>query len=69
MKTFIINRNGVDAFGFSLDRETVRRKENGEYKEFRKNKFSKNTTDDFGAFHAFYDETDRLEAIELEKSF
>ena len=37
----------------------------GEFKEFKKTRFSKNTTDDFGCFHVFYDESDRVVAIEF----
>lgn len=37
----------------------------GEYKEFKKNKFSKNTTDSFKSFHAYYDANDKCEAIEF----
>ena len=37
----------------------------GPFKEFKKTKFSKNTTDDFSYFHVFYDEQNKVEAIEF----
>ena len=37
----------------------------GEYTEFKKTKFNKNTTDDFGFCHVFYDDNDCCEALEL----
>ena len=35
------------------------------YKEFKKTPLSTNTTDDFGAFHVYYDDDDRCEAVEF----
>lgn len=49
---------------FGSERETVR-KDNGNFKEFRKSRFSKNSTDDFASFHVFYSEDDRVEAVEF----
>ena len=37
----------------------------GAFKEFRKTKFSKNTTDDFSFCHIFYNEQNKVEAIEF----
>ena len=53
--------NGVE---FGMSRGEVR-SVLGKAKEFRKTKFSKNTTDDFGYCHVFYDINDRCEAIEI----
>ena len=53
--------NGVE---FGMSRGEVR-SVLGKAKEFRKTKFSKNTTDDFGYCHVFYDSNDRCEAIEI----
>jgi len=36
----------------------------GTFKEFKKTKFSKNTTDDFSFCHFFYDGQNKVEAIE-----
>lgn len=49
-------------FGWSRNkvRETL-----GSAEEFKKSKFSKNTTDNFGFCHVFYDEDNKFEAIEL----
>jgi len=49
---------------FGEIRENVRKKL-GKHSEFKKNSFSKNTTDDFGFCYAYYDEDDKLEAVEL----
>jgi hypothetical protein len=37
----------------------------GSFSEFRKTKFSKNTTDDFGGFHVYYNADDKVEAVEF----
>lgn len=37
----------------------------GDAKEFKKNKFSKMTTDDFGYCHVYYNDNDECEAIEI----
>lgn len=37
----------------------------GEAHEFKKSKFSKNTTDDFGWCHIFFDENNKCEAVEI----
>ena len=54
----------VGPIEFGATREETRSKL-GEFKEFKKTRFSKNTTDDFGCFHVFYDESDRVVAIEF----
>ena len=54
----------VGTIKFGSNRETVR-KDNGNFKEFRKSRFSKNSTDDFSSFHVFYNEDDRVEAVEF----
>ncbi len=60
----IIPYDGIGKVHFGNNREIVR--DNlGSYKEFRKTKFSTNTTDDFGFCHAFYTKDNTLEAIEF----
>lgn len=54
--------NGVK---FGMPRSEVRGILGGEYREFKKGKFSKNTTDDFGVCHVFYTPDDRCEAVEV----
>ncbi len=54
----------VGTIEFGATRKETRSKL-GEFKEFKKTRFSKNTTDDFGCFHVFYDESDRVVAIEF----
>lgn len=51
---------------FGMERSKVR-EILGEHKEFKKSKFSKNTTDDFGICHVYYDLEDKCMAIELFK--
>lgn len=46
------------------ERNSVRNK-NGNYKEFKKSKYSKNTTDDFSSFHVFYDADNKVIAVEF----
>ena len=55
---------GFESVSFEESREDARTKL-GTYKEFRKTKFSKNTTDDFGDFHVFYDENNAVQAVEF----
>ena len=56
------NINGID---FGTDREEVRKILAIEFTEFKKSKYSKNTTDDYGYFHVFYDIHNQMEAIEI----
>ncbi len=54
----------VGSVKFGASREDVR-KNNGPYKEFKKSRFSKNTTDDFLGFHVFYNEDNKVCAVEV----
>ena len=49
---------------FNMNREEFRNLVGTKPKEFRKSKFSKNTTDDFGNLHAFYTKDNKLDSIE-----
>ena len=53
--------NGIE---FGSNREKVRELF-GDYTEFKKSKFSKNTTDDFGYCHVFYNLQNECEAFEF----
>ena len=55
---------GFDEILFDETRDAVRKKL-GEYKEFRKNKFSENTLDAYEDFHFNYDKLNKLEAVEF----
>lgn len=57
----LLEVNGVK---FGMKRNEVRNIF-GEAREFRKTKFSKTTTDDFGFCHVFYNLDDECEAIEI----
>lgn len=63
-KVFAQPLKEVNGIKFGMKREEVR-KIIGEAKEFKKSKFSKNTTDDFGYCHVFYNDDDECEAIEI----
>lgn len=56
----------VGNVSFLESREAVR-KELGEFSEFKKNKYSENTTDDFKGLHVYYDKENTVEAIEIFK--
>ncbi len=65
MKTInVIPLSEVNGVKFGMKREEVRSCF-GNAKEFRKSKFSKTTTDDFGFCHVYYNINDECEAIEL----
>lgn len=55
---------GFDNIRFSESRRDIRAKI-GDFKEFKKSRLSKNTTDDFGNYHAFYNQENTLEAVEF----
>lgn len=55
----------VGEIELGASRSVVREAANLPYKEFKKTPLSTNTTDDFGAFHAYYDDEDCCEAVEL----
>lgn len=56
---------GIDGISFGISREEVRKYFGNNFEEFKKSKFSKNTTDDYGYCHIFYDEDNKFEAIEF----
>ena len=56
--------NGAGQIKLDSAREEAR-KILGTFKEFRKTKFSKNTTDDFSFCHIFYNEQNKVEAAEF----
>lgn len=55
----------VNGVVFGMSRSEVRVILGDNYKEFKKNKFSKTTTDDFGICHVFYSIDGKCEAIEI----
>ena len=55
----------INGIRFGMPRTLVRELFDGEYREFKKNRFSKNTTDDFGICHVFYNLEDKCEAVEV----
>lgn len=55
----------INGIKFGMSRSEIRKSFGNKYKEFRKNKFSKNTTDDFGICHVFYSQDDKCEAVEV----
>lgn len=63
--TFIPYKS-IGSVRFGSKREIVR-KDNPKYFEFRKNKFSRNTTDNYGLYHVFYTKENCVEAVEVFK--
>lgn len=57
----------VGCIEFEMPREIVR-KNMGSYMEFKKNMFSRNTTDDFDFCHVYYDTENKVEAVEFLES-
>ena len=50
---------------FGMDRELVRKEFGTVVREFQKTKLSRNTTDDFGFAHVYYNEANECVAVEL----
>lgn len=66
MNTFeICLVESVNGIAFGSDRAAVRAVLGNDFTEFKKSKFSKNTTDDFGSCHVFYAVDNTLVAIEI----
>lgn len=55
----------VGEIELGTSRPAVREAANLPYKEFKKTPLSTSTTDDFGAFHVYYDDDDCCEAVEF----
>ena len=64
MKFNVTPNIGVNGVLFGAERSKVR-SALGAYSEFKKSPFSKNTADDFGQCHVFYDSENRFQAIEF----
>lgn len=56
---------GFENVNFGMARSEVRHILGTPIREFKKSKYSKNTTDDFGSYHVFFDMDDKLEAVEF----
>lgn len=56
---------GFNDVKFGMSRKVVRDILGLPIREFRKTKYSKTTTDDYGMFHIFYDKNDAFEAVEF----
>ena len=65
MQFKVIPNISVGIINFGEDRQKVRDVLGLDYTEFKKTKFSKNTTDNYGDFHVFYDENNKCEAVEF----
>ena len=61
----VIPMKKVNDIEFGMERSEVRKKFTIPAKEFKKSKFSKRTTDDFGSCHVYYDKNDKCEAVEI----
>ena len=56
---------GVNGITFGMPRDAVRTILGPTYIEFRKSKFSRNSSDDFGVAHVYYDADNKCNAIEI----
>lgn len=56
---------GFDDVKFGMERSKVRELLGEPAGEFKKSKFSKTTTDDYSAYHIFYDKDNKVEAVEF----
>lgn len=56
---------GFDNVKFGMERSEVRTLLGEPVREFKKSKFSKMTTDDYSAYHIFYDKNNKFEAVEF----
>ena len=55
----------IGCIHFGMKRDELHSEVNREFKEFKKNKFSRNSSDDYGSFHVYYDAENRVEAVEF----
>lgn len=55
----------IGCIKFGMDRDEVHRLLGAECVEFKKNKFSKNTSDDYKKFHIFYTPENKVDALEF----
>ena len=55
----------IGKIAFGMDRDQVHQLFAEGCREFKKSKFSKNTTDDYGKFHVFYTADNKVEAVEI----
>lgn len=65
MKFLFSPNKSVGKIKFGSDRKEVRSVLSGFLGEFKKNRFSKNTTDEFECCHVYYDAEDKCNAVEL----
>ena len=61
----VIPLKQVGLIEFGMSRAEVRQLVDMSYSEFMKAPTSSNPTDDFGAFHVYYDSNDQCEAVEV----
>lgn len=61
----LIPNVSVGKIRFGMTRDELHNLFEAKYTEFKKSKFSKNTTDDYGSFHVFYTPDNLVEAVEF----
>lgn len=64
-KWIVIPLECVGKIKFGMEREKVRGLMNRNFREYKKSRFSQNTTDDFGFCQIFYDKKNVCEAVEI----
>ena len=65
MKYAVELAKSVNGVAFGADRECIRKCLGGKYKEFKKNLFSKNTSDAFSDCVVYYTPDNKVDAIEF----
>ena len=61
----LVPTKSIGDINFGMNRSEVRALFSGAFEEFKKTEDSDETTDDFGDFHVYYDEDDKVEAVEI----
>lgn len=61
----LIPLKSIGKVKFGMGRDEARRLLGDNYTEFKKSKFSKNTTDDYTKFHVFYTSDNKVDAVEF----
>lgn len=65
MKFVFVPNESIGEIMFGIDRNEIKAILNGFRGAFKKNKFSKNTADDFGYCHVYYDVNNKCNAVEF----
>ena len=56
---------GINGITFGMPRKEVRKLWGPQFREFKKSSFSRNSADDYGIAHVYYDENNMCNAVEV----